>query len=65
MNKKLVKELEKTLGREGVLSRPEELLLYEYDAGPGQERPVPDAVVFPQSNAQRNASQATRDVRNR
>ena len=49
MNKKLVKELEKTLGREGVLSRPEELLLYEYDAGPGQERPVPDAVVFPQS----------------
>ena len=49
MNKKLTKELEKILGREGVLSQPEELLLYEYDAGPGQERPVPDAVVFPQS----------------
>ena len=49
MNKKLIKELEKLLGREGVLSRPEELLLYEYDAGPGQERPVPDAVVFPRS----------------
>src|SRR3990170_2191847 len=44
-----MKELEKLLGREGVLSRPEELLLYEYDAGPGQERPVPDAVVFPRS----------------
>src|SRR3990170_1259368 len=44
-----MKELENLLGREGVLSRPEELLLYEYDAGPGQERPVPDAVVFPRS----------------
>lgn len=49
MNKKLIKELEKLLGRDAVLSRPEELLLYEYDAGPGQERPVPDAVVFPRS----------------
>jgi len=49
VNKKLIKELEKILGRDAVLSRPEELLLYEYDAGPGQERPVPDAVVFPRS----------------
>jgi len=49
VNKKLIKELEKLLGRDGVLWRPEELLLYEYDAGPGQERPVPDAVVFPRS----------------
>ena len=47
MNKKLIKELEKIVGADGVLWRPEELLLYEYDAGPGQERAVPDAVVFP------------------
>ena len=43
--KKLVKELKKLLGRDAVLSQPEELLLYEYDAS--AERAAPDAVVFP------------------
>ncbi|MBI2956164.1 MAG: FAD-binding oxidoreductase, partial [Acidobacteria bacterium] len=47
MNKKLIKELQKILGDEGVLWRPEELLLYEYDAS--VERAAPDAVVFPRT----------------
>ena len=46
-NRKLIKELQKILGKDGVLHRPEELLLYEYDAGP--YRTLPDAVVFPRS----------------
>ncbi|MFQ5779118.1 MAG: FAD-linked oxidase C-terminal domain-containing protein [Terriglobia bacterium] len=45
--KKLVKELEKLLGRDAILSQPEELLLYEYDAS--ADRAAPDAVVFPRS----------------
>ena len=49
MNTRLIKELQKLLGRDGVLWRPEELMLYEYDAG--TDRAAPDAVVFPR-NAQ-------------
>jgi len=47
VNKKLIKELEKLLGPDGVLWRPDELLLYEYDAS--SDRAAPDAVVFPRS----------------
>jgi glycolate oxidase len=43
--KKLVQELKKLLGKDGVIFRQEELLLYEYDASP--LRSLPDAVVFP------------------
>ena len=55
-NKKLVKELQKILGRDAVLWRPEELLLYEYDAS--AERAGPDAVVLP-----RNVEDVVRLVR--
>ena len=49
MNKKLIKELRKLLGDDGVVWHPEELLLYEYDAMPGGKaaRMAPDAVVLP------------------
>ena len=47
MNSKLIKELRKLLGDDGVLWRPEELLLYEYDAS--SDRAAPDAVAFPRS----------------
>ena len=47
MNPTLIKELKKFLGEDSVLWRPEELLLYEYDAS--SERAAPDAVVFPRS----------------
>lgn len=45
--KRLIKELEKSLGRDAVLSRPEELLVYEYDAS--LERGLPQVVVFPRN----------------
>jgi glycolate oxidase len=50
MNMKLIAELEKLLGCEGVLSRPEELLLYEYDGSVEQARP--DCIVFPRDKQQ-------------
>ena len=43
----LVRELEKLLGSFSVLSRPEDLLLYEYDGS--VEKGRPDLVVFPTS----------------
>ena len=43
----LVKRLKKVVGRDAVLDRPEDLMLYEYDAG--VTRGTPRAVVFPQS----------------
>ena len=43
----LVRELERILGREAVLWRPEDLMLYEYD-GLSSLRP-PDVVVFPRT----------------
>lgn len=45
--KRLIKELEKSLGRDAVLSNPEELLVYEYDAS--LERGLPQVAVFPRS----------------
>ncbi|MFQ5696492.1 MAG: FAD-binding oxidoreductase, partial [Terriglobia bacterium] len=49
-NKNLIRELEKIVGKDGVLWRPEELLLYEYDAS--ADRAAPDAVVLPHSREQ-------------
>jgi glycolate dehydrogenase FAD-linked subunit len=43
----LILQLERSLGREGVLSRPADLKLYEYDGG--VDRHSPDLVVFPRS----------------
>ena len=41
----IAKQLRKTLGRDAVLDRPEDLMLYEYDAGVA--RATPGIVVFP------------------
>lgn len=46
-DRKLVTELQKIVGKTGVLWKHEELLLYEYDASVA--RALPDAVVFPRS----------------
>jgi glycolate oxidase len=43
----VAKQLRKTLGRDAVLDRPEDLMLYEYDAGVA--RATPGIVVFPQT----------------
>lgn len=47
--RRLIKELEKNLGRDAVVSNPEELLVYEYDAS--LERGLPQVAVFPRSTA--------------
>jgi glycolate oxidase len=47
VNKKLIKELQHAVGEDGVLFRPEDLLLYEYDAS--SDRAAPNAVVLPRS----------------
>src|SRR5215471_18808701 len=46
----LVDQLRKIAGRDAVLDRPEDLMLYEYDAGVRKCTPV--AVVFPQDTEQ-------------
>ncbi len=46
----LVNHLRKIAGREAVLDRPEDLMLYEYDAG--VRKGTPGAVVFPQKTEQ-------------
>jgi glycolate oxidase len=43
----VVDQLRKIVGRDAVLDRPEDLMLYEYDAG--VRKRVPAAVVFPQT----------------
>lgn len=43
-------ELERIVGKENVLSRPEDLMLYEYDGLSAQA--MPDAVVFPSSTGE-------------
>ncbi|MFS8084438.1 MAG: FAD-binding oxidoreductase, partial [Acidobacteriota bacterium] len=48
MRDALVKDLRKIVGRESVLSEPEELLVYECDGLPQHKHP-PRAVVFPNS----------------
>jgi glycolate oxidase len=49
MNTTLIRELEKLLGTPAVLSRPEDLLLYQYDGS--VEKALPELVVFPTSAA--------------
>ncbi len=46
----LVRQLKKIAGRDAVLERTEDLMLYEYDAG--VHTGLPRAVVFPESTAQ-------------
>ncbi len=48
--KKIIRELRQIVGEDGVLDRPEDLLLYEYDGS--VERSLPDAVVFPRTTEQ-------------
>jgi glycolate oxidase len=43
----VVEQLRKIAGRDAVLDRPEDLMLYEYDAG--VRKRIPAAVVFPQT----------------
>ena len=49
MDKKIIRELEKLLGSEAVISAPDDLLLYEYDGSVEEARP--DCVVFPRTTA--------------
>src|ERR1035438_9063900 len=46
----VVDHLRKIAGRDAVLDRPEDLMLYEYDAG--IRKSTPGAVVFPQNTQQ-------------
>jgi glycolate oxidase len=45
MHRAIIRELEKVVGASGVLSSPEDLLLYEYDGSVEEARP--DAIAFP------------------
>jgi glycolate oxidase len=45
IDRRLVRRLERVVGRDGVLWRPEELLAFEYDGT--IEKALPQAVVFP------------------
>ncbi len=56
MNATIIRQLRKIVGSDAVLDRPEELMLYEYDAG--VDKGHPGAVVFPQ-----NTEQASRVMR--
>jgi glycolate oxidase len=47
MNPRLLHDLKKLLGREGVLHEPEDLMLYEYDGSVETARP--NCVVFPRT----------------
>lgn len=49
MNQQLILDLERLLTRENVLSRPEDLLLYEYDGSVETARP--QCIVFPRDAA--------------
>jgi glycolate oxidase len=49
MDSRLLHNLKKLLGSDGVLDKPEDLLLYEYDGSVDRARP--DCVVFPRETA--------------
>jgi glycolate oxidase len=49
-DRKLVRELQAIVGRDGVIYAPEDLLVYEYDAT--TQRGLPEAVVLPTSAEQ-------------
>ena len=46
----VVDDLRKIVGRQAVLDRPEDMMLYEYDAG--VRKSTPGAVVFPTNTQQ-------------
>ncbi|HLJ86316.1 MAG TPA: FAD-linked oxidase C-terminal domain-containing protein [Candidatus Angelobacter sp.] len=50
MNASILRQLRKIVGKDSVLDRPEDLALYEYDAGVEKSRP--GAVVFPENTEQ-------------
>jgi glycolate oxidase len=50
MDSSVIRQLRRIVGRDAVLDRPEELMLYEYDAG--VDKGHPGAVVFPQNTEQ-------------
>src|SRR5947199_28818 len=50
MDSSIIRQLKKIAGKDAVLDRPEELMLYEYDAGVDKHRP--GAVVFAQTTQQ-------------
>jgi glycolate oxidase len=50
MDSSIIRQLRKIAGKDAVLDRPEELMLYEYDAGVDRHRP--GAVVFAQTTQQ-------------
>ena len=50
VTREVVRELERALGRERVISTPEELIAFEYDGT--IERGKPEAVVFPETTEQ-------------
>jgi glycolate oxidase len=47
MQRSIIRELEKIVGSSSVLSKPEDLLLYEYDGS--VEQALPDVIVFPRN----------------
>ncbi len=47
MDRHIIRELERLLGEESVLSKPEDLILYEYDGSVELARP--ECIVFPRS----------------
>jgi glycolate oxidase len=50
MDSSVIRQLRRIVGQDAVLDRPEELMLYEYDAG--VDKGHPGAVVFPQNTEQ-------------
>lgn len=50
MDAKVIVELEKLLSADSVLSKPTDLLMYDYDGSPEQAKP--DVVVFPRTTEQ-------------
>src|SRR3970040_816601 len=51
IDKKIVRELERLLGKDAVLSRPEDLLMYEYDGS--VEKARGGCALFPRTTAHR------------
>ncbi len=50
---KLIRDVRKIVGRDAVLDKPEDRMLYEYDGG--LQRALPDLVAFPQTTEQVSA----------
>ena len=50
MTNGVIRKLQKIVGERGILFRPEDLMLYEYDGS--VDKAQPDCVVFPSTTAQ-------------